>query len=312
MSVPQNTTPREETSSKTLALLTCSMAADADLFGLLAESVDRHVPEDIPHNVVVPGRDIIRFKRYETNRRRIIAQEEILPVKIWKLPSSLKYLEFVRSGFRRPLYLTQDRQLIRGWMIQQFLKIEMTRTATQDAVMHVDSDVAFFRNLDSGDAFSDGKVRYFRTEGRTKNPLHKTWVESSCQFLGIPVPPDHWGHYIENCVLWSTLTTKNMAKRMEDVNGAPLHEVIFNERTMSEYYVYGLFADTFPDVCDLQSEGVSFCNSFWPSDSKDTVDFTGLNEQLQPKHRAIAIQSTHEISLSERKAVYDRASAEFD
>ncbi|WP_300064314.1 DUF6492 family protein [uncultured Roseobacter sp.] len=286
------------------------MARDIELFELLAASVDAHVDYAVPHRVVVPAADIVAFQRFASSRREIIAQEDVLPVSIWKAPSALRYLAFLRAGFRRPVYIAPGPRVVRGWMLQQFLKIDMAQRAEEQAIMHVDSDVGFFRRFAASQAFDGERPRFFRALGQTRNPMHKSWVASSCNFLGVPVPQSHTAHYIENCVLWSTDVTRAMVGSIETHQGKPLHEAIFDASTMSEYYLYGVFADLCGQQDCLAAEEVSFCNSYWPSKETDPVDFATLIARLQPKHCAIAVQSTHKLSVDDRRAIYKRAEAE--
>ncbi|KPP83950.1 MAG: hypothetical protein HLUCCA08_00415 [Rhodobacteraceae bacterium HLUCCA08] len=297
--------------ASSVALLTCSMARDLDLFALLARSVDDHVDPAIPHRVIVPGAELAAFKPYATPRREIIAQEDVLPVKLWKAPRALRHLAFIKAGFRRPLYLAPGFKPVRGWMLQQLLKIDLARSAPEAAVMHVDSDVAFFRRFSADQAFAGGKPRFFRALGKTRNPWHRPWVEASCAMLGVAAPAEHDAHYIENCVLWGTDVTRRMAARIEEQSGKPLHEAIFAERTMSEYYLYGVFADLLGGADGLMPEEVSFCNSYWPDDETGPVDFDALKARLQPKHVAMAVQSTHQLTAQDRAALYRRADTEF-
>ncbi|MEL6957326.1 MAG: DUF6492 family protein [Pseudomonadota bacterium] len=296
--------------SQSVVLLTCSIARDIDLFELLAASVDRHVDRDVIHRVVVPSADLSVFKRFQNARREIIAQEDILPVRVWKAPRALRHLAFLRAGFRRPVYVAPGPKIVRGWMLQQFLKIEMARRAEEEAMIHVDSDVAFFRRFSASDGFIDGKPRYFRALGETRNPMHKAWVDSSCAFVGIDPPDLHRAHYIENCVMWSTHVSRALVERIESHQGKPLHEAIFSASTMSEYYLYGVFADLFHQDSQLATEDVSFCNSYWPSNETDPVDFDVFVNRLKDKHCAVAVQSTHVLDIKDREAIYARAEAE--
>ena len=296
-----------ENRPQSVALVTCSMARDLELFALLADSVDRHVDESIPHRVVLPKADLPAFRRFETPRRVLVAQEDILPVGVWSAPKALRYLSALKPGFRRPLYLTSSFQVVRGWMLQQFLKIEMTRRAPERAVMHVDSDVAFFRSFRPEDAFRNGRVRYFRVDGDSLNAMHALWVDTAHSLLGLPPPGRHTVHYVENCVLWSRDVAEAMARQVETVQGRPLHEAVFATQTMSEYYLYGVFADTLLDGEELAAEGVSFCNSYWPEGESTPRALEVLCSRLQPKHCAIAMQSTSAIPVRERRALYEWA-----
>lgn len=287
------------------------MARDIELFELLAESVDTHVDEVVPHRVVVPSADLPAFQHFASTRREIIAQEDVLPVRIWKAPAALRHLAFLRAGFRRPVYVGPGPSIVRGWMLQQLLKIGVTCRAEERAIMHVDSDVAFFRAFRPEDAFAGEKPRFFSVPSQTRNPMHRAWVKSSCDFLGAPTPESHDAHYIENCVLWSTEVTRAMVEQIERCQGKPLHRAIFTASTMSEYYLYGIFADLCGQMPHLHAEEVSFCNSYWPSNETDPVNFAALAAQLQPKHCAIAVQSTHQLPIEDRRALYARVEAEW-
>lgn len=290
---------------KSVSLLTCSMASDLDIFELLATSVDRHVESSIRHDVVVPRADLGLFRRFESSRRRVLAQEDVLPVSLLKLPKSLKYLARFKAGFRRPLYITARGKLVRGWMVQQCLKIEMARRAKEAAIMHVDSDVAFVRDFQSTDAFQEDRVRFFRADGETRNPMHGAWVQTACEFLGVALPESHRPHYIENCVLWSSTVARAMAEKVEAVHSRPLHDVIFSAKTMSEYYVYGIYVDLVTAGADLQAEDVSFCKSYWPDAETDAFDADAFMNGFDFKQRAIAVQSTNQLDLASRQALYD-------
>lgn len=289
--------------SDRVEILTCSTAGDIDLFAPLAASIDRYVDPAVRHRVVVPSVDMKRFAAFASVRREILAQEGVLP-KLWKLPSALGALPSLRGGLHRPVYLTARRQVVRGWMLQQLLKIEMTRRSDAMAIMHVDSDVCFVRPFRAEDAFDEGKVTFFRTEGDTGNPQHQKWVQRACTMLGANVLEGHKAHYVENCVLWSRDVTQTMVERVETVQGRPLADVIFATDSMSEYYLYGLFADFFPDQAPLARQEVSYCNSFWPDNSGVPVPEEYFLNRLKPKHCAIAVQSTHKISLEDRLALY--------
>ncbi len=293
-----------------LGLLTCSMASDIELFELLARSVDDHVDPRIIHHVVVPAVDLPRFSTFANARREIVAQEEVFPEKLRTLPSWLRHLSFLKADLRRPIYIRPNLSALRGWMLQQYLKIEMSRRLNVAAIMHVDSDVAFFRRLAPEDAFDGGRVRFFRVDNSPKNRTREAWGEGSCRILGVAPPALHMTNYIENCVLWSTTVARAMVAQIQNAHGRSLQDVLFGSKTMSEYYIYGIYADFFPESADLAAENVSFCNSYWPDRETGEVDFEALRQRLNSKHCALAVQSVHTLDITDRARLYDRASRE--
>ena len=287
------------------------MANDLPLFAMLADSVDRHAQDGIRHHVVVPAADLPEFRRFAGPNRDIIAQEDLLPVRLWKLPGALRHLAPISEGFRRPIYLTSDRHLVRGWMLQQLLKLNFARASGDAAVMHVDSDVCFFRDITHGDAFAGDRTRFFRVTGNTRNPKHRAWTDTAARFLGIDPPSGPGAHFVENCVLWDSGVVRALIDRIEAVAGHPLSQVVFGADTMSEYYVYGLFADHLAPDGALHPQSVSFCLSHWPDETDGPVDLDTLRARLDPGHRAIAIQSTNPIPLARRGDIYQTARREF-
>jgi len=295
-----------------LGLLTCSMARDIEIFDVLARSVDRHVDPDIRHTVIVPAADCAAFAQYASDRRRIVAQESVLPMRLFALPRRLSALSFLSGALRRPLYLTPRLSLMRGWMIQQILKIEFARRSPARAVMHVDSDVFFVRRLSARDAVdAQGRVRFFHVPGQQPIAAHRAWIEAAADCLGIEVPADFATHYIDNCVLWSSETARGMVARIEAAHGRPYHEVLLRHGTISEYFIYGIYADLVAQNRGLAAETHSFCNSFWPETANAAFDFKTQVARMTPKNCAMAVQSTHGFPVAERAQSFEAASRMF-
>ncbi|MEX5730223.1 hypothetical protein Ga0609869_003576 [Rhodovulum iodosum] len=295
-----------------LALLTCSMARDVELFALLADSVDACVDAQIRHRVVVPGADIATFRRFGSARREIIAQEDVLPMRVVKLPAALKYLAPLAGTFRRPIYLDRRLKLVRGWILQQLLKIEMARTAREAALLHVDSDVFFFRPLQAADAFTRGRPPFFRIDGVPANPAHQTWIDAAARLLGLPPGTPHARHYVENCVPWSSAVARALTDRIEAVHGQPWHRAVLGEPALSEYYLYGLFVDRLQGEAGLAPTDVSFCSSFWPGQEDAPFSLDDQLATLREGQVALAVQSTHPLSPDDRRRIYRTARTRFE
>lgn len=283
------------------------MARDAELFSLLARSMDAVGGEDVPHRVIVPGRDLPVFRRFARPGRDIIAQEDVLPLRLFRVPA-MKYLAPLSASFRRPIYLDSRLRMVRGWILQQLLKIEMSRTATEDMVLHVDSDVFFFRRFGMADGFVDGLPRYFRAVGKTANPDHSAWLAAAGRILGIGVAEPHLAHYVENCVPWVPGVVQAMTTRIEATHGRPWPEVLVGEATISEYYLYGVFVDLLRGTGGLAEVDNSLCLSFWSDGA--IVPETHF-AKARPDHVAMAVQSTHALSFADRVALYEKARAHF-
>lgn len=277
------------------------MARDLGIFAVLARSVDLCAGEDVRHVVVVPRSDLPAFARFATQKREILAQEDLLPMRLFALPKVLGRLAFLHDALRRPLYVTGKGQVTRGWMIQQLLKIEYARQSPAASVVHVDSDVFFVRPFTAADALTDGRLRLFRAQNVTLSAAHRRWTEIATICLGLDPQPGWSTHYIENCVPWSRDVAEAMVKRIEKVHGRPYHEVLLAQPTISEYFIYGLFADLLAEPGTLAAGDLSICQSFWPRDETESFDLDRQLANMKPWHRALSVQSTHSFSVEARE-----------
>jgi hypothetical protein len=282
------------------------MARDRGLFELLARSIDELVDTSIPHRVVVPRHDLPVFQRFISNRREILAQEDVLPFHTLKIPALPNAAARLSQTLRRPVYLDRRLRMIRGWVLQQALKIEMSRLAEEDLVLHVDSDVFFIRRLDLHDLLREGRLPFFRATGVTSNPAHSGWIRAAEQMLGLPEILEYKPHYIENCVPWQPDALRTMTARLEEVHSRAWHDVLLEQMSFSEYYVYGLFLDRIRGTEGFYTERTDFCHSFWPEQEKAEVNFSELFADFQAHHIAMAVQSTHPLTLAQRYAIYAR------
>lgn len=290
-------------------LLTCSMARDLGIFGVLAASVDACAGEGVRHVVIVPRRDLPAFRRFAGARRDVLAQEDVLPMRLWALPKALGRLAFVHEALRRPLYLTARGRVMRGWMIQQVLKIEYARNAPCEAVVHVDSDVFFVRPFAAVDLWRDGRLAFFRVDEAGADTVHQRWTEAAAACLGVTLPQGRASHYIENCVPWHRSVARAMVERIEAVHGRPYHDVLLTFPSISEYFIYGLFADLLLQKPVLAPADRSVCKSFWPAGPEEAFDLDQQLGQMEPWHKALAVQSTHGFPLPERERAFRDALA---
>lgn len=292
------------TTDRSLLVVTCSMPKDLKIFSVLAQSIDDCVGADVRHRVIVPGNSLSLFKSFETAQREIVAQEDILPFRAYKLPTALRHLEAIASGFRRPMYLAPGPRIIRGWILQQILKIEMTRRAQEDAVMHVDSDVFLIREMGAQDAFSGDNPRFFRAEGETNNPMHKTWIAAAATVFGTAIPDKHQVHYVENCVVWSPQVVRNMIAAIEKNHGKPWYKVLMKLHSFSEYYLYGFFVDMLCSDVPLTPVSSSICHSMWNISDATQDNIRQCVENTPGDHFAMAVQSTSDLSVEQRRDMY--------
>ena len=124
-----------------VAFVTVSYGPDRDRCRLLCRSLDALGPPKSGHLIIVDRADLAQFSELETGSRRIIATEDVLPSRVWRL-------EARRVGLRSNVFLHLGKP-VRGWLVQQLVKLAACRDVAADIIVHADSDVALVRPFDT-------------------------------------------------------------------------------------------------------------------------------------------------------------------
>src|SRR3954471_11978090 len=119
----------------TLAVLTPSFRGDARLFADLHASVLANTASSVVHHVVVPPSDLALFRQYEGPRCRVSSHREFLPRSFVSIPHASGLAVHVRRPWPP----------VRGWIVQQIVKLAGTAAFDAQAVLVVDSDAVLVR-----------------------------------------------------------------------------------------------------------------------------------------------------------------------
>lgn len=296
----------------TALLSTCSFRGDLELCRELCESVDRFVPPEIEHWLIVPARDIELFRPLASPRRKVLAEDLFVPRGFVKMPAPPAWIRRRMPMLRRDFYLTPFSAPVRGWIFQQIKKIAATAQATADIVLHVDSDSAFVRPLAMEHLSRDGKVRLYRDPQRIELEGHRRWHQAAARLLGLP--PTDWcgGEYIDGLVIWRRSVLRSMIERIEAVSGRPWAVALARSPHFAEYILYGVHADK---VLGFEAAGVypeprSLCHARWSGDFADAADEEDFIRALQPDQVCCLIQSTLSLSPERRRMLHARIEQE--
>ena len=297
---------KSKTGNGEVKLITCSMLKDLDNFSVLSSTMDECIKGDFKHLVIVPKCDTKYFQKFANQNRDIVAQEELLPRNLLMLTDFGKILPKVSKRFRRPIYLDRNFKMLRGWIIQQLLKLEATRLSDTQAVMHIDSDVLFFRDMQNKDMFIEGKPIIFHVDRHSTDQTNPIWTASAEKILNQKSDEDSEGNYVENCIVWDTQIVRDMIDHIEAVHGAGLFEVLSKQKSISEYQTYGIFSGPYVANGQLRAIKTSICNSIWePGSYEDYMKSVEMN--MDPRHCAIGIQSTTDFPADQRIRLYEWA-----
>ena len=254
----------------TLAILTPSIAADYERCVDLNRSVLEHSNDTVEHHIVVPARDLPLFERLRGPRTRIRVESDFLPRSFVRVPRT-KYTVNVRHPYPP----------VRGWILQQIVKLAAAAEIPADVVVMADSDITFCRPLRAETFVRDGVVRLYRLPGgvHAGMPRYVLWHNVARTLLGLPAtaqPP--LPDYVSSMLAWDPAAVRAMLARITEVTGRPWPSAVGGELRFSEWTLYGVFVD---EVLGAPANSFAsddpLCHTYWP---EEPLDAPGLDEFL--------------------------------
>ncbi|WP_457767687.1 DUF6492 family protein [Cyanobium sp. ULC084] len=239
-----------------LTVVTPSYAPDLELFADLRTSIETYASEQVTHLVVTPSRDVKMFRtRFAGPLCEVVAVEDILPKSIRSVP-----------GVNAWVNLRAPWPPVRGWIAQQLVKLSVADFITTDALLLVDSDVAFVRPFSAETFIHKGVVQFYRVPEAidTHMPRHIAWHRVARELLGIPqtsslLLPD----YISAMTPWDRRLVLQLRSRVEEVSGRRWIDSIGSQAHFSEFIIYGVFLDELFPKGHPGATKESLCHFYW-------------------------------------------------
>jgi hypothetical protein len=302
-----------------LAIVTPTYAPDFDMFRELHESVLRFVGDNVTHQAIVPARDVPLFSTIRSSRLAITAVDDLLPR---RYRTTYALARRVRStpglgGFPpiQAVNLRRPWPPIRGWILQQVVKLEAAGSIDADVVLAVDSDVSFIKALTPETFFRDGTTRLYRKSNaiHADMPEHLAWHATARRLLGLPsagstVAAD----YIAPMVALDPRLMRSLQDRIESAQGRCWLDALTSELHFSEYILYGLYLDNLaPAPARSFSSDRSLCHSRWGSEPFGFADVDRFLDSLSEDDVAIHLQSTSQADPAVRRVIVEAARERF-
>jgi len=263
-----------------LAVVTPSYKYDAELFGDLHSSVLRMTDDSVMHYVVVPAADAKLFKGIVGKRGVVITEESLYPSHykaVRGVNSVVRFLPFVPTHARiAAVNIKNLRRPVRGWMMQQLLKLEVCRQLEVDTVLLVDSDVELVRPISEATFRDGGRARLYRRRNAVDGsmPMHMEWIRVSRGLLGLPPGQFPASEYVSSMCVWEPKVVREMLARVEQVTGLQWMDAITAQRTFSEWTLCGVFAEEVMKYPENDLTESSLCLSYWGNYSRDNPPLT--------------------------------------
>lgn len=298
-------------------IVTPSYAPDFELFRSLHESVLRFTGPDVVHEVIVPRRDIALFASIASDRLAVTDVRSLLPRSF----VSIRPIAARLAAWTRVSALSKFQEFdplrpwlpVRGWILQQVVKLAATARAGEDVVVCLDSDVELIAALAPSAFRSRTSVRLFEDPlGVTSDmPNHIEWHRTARLLLGLPAPeqpplPD----YICGMVSWDPVTVRDMLVHVERVAGGSWIRAVTSRMAFSEAILYGTYVRAFSSAdTRTYARADSLCASHWEP-VELTISAAGeFLESVRASDIAVQVQSTSSTPTGVRRTLIDQASA---
>jgi hypothetical protein len=297
-----------------LVVITPSFEPDLELFRELHDSVLQHAPEGVVHHAIVPARDVRQFSRIRSGRLVVRAVEDVLPqrfVSTYGAVSTLRRLPGVRQlPSVQALNLRHPWPPVRGWILQQVVKLAAASQTEADVAIAVDSDVCFIRPFEACTFHRSATTRFFRRRGAICDDMveHRKWHRTAQHLLGLPADPTDRTDYIAPLVALDPQLVGALRERLESVHERPWIDLLAGQLTMSEYILYGTFVDRLAvPAARSWASGHSLCLSRWTEAPLQPGSVDPFLDGLAPDDVAVHVQSTLDTDATLRRTVVEGA-----
>jgi hypothetical protein len=280
-----------------LAVLTPSYLPDLELCRDLNRSVLESMPDDVCHHIIVPNRHRGAFDSLRGSRTEVWTVDQFVPRRIVAAPGINFWV-----NLRRPY------PPVRGWVMQQLVKLRAAAELGADLVVLADSDVRLVRPTTIDTFRPGGEILFYRQDGVVdeRMPKHLVWHKVARRLLGLPSPeseglPD----YISAFNVWDRRVVQALCDRIELVTGRPWFDALSTELHVSEFILYGVFVD---DVLE-RSAGVvptdsMLCHNYWDTSPLAPSSAAEFVRALRPEDVAVMISAKSHTPLTVRRQAF--------
>jgi Family of unknown function (DUF6492) len=289
------TTPANDRTDDPIVVVTPTYAPDLDLFSDLHESMLSCFPAHARHVAIVNEPDLPLFRRFEGPRCLVIGVRDVLPRTVWSLPFINLWM-----NVRRPM------PPLRGWIIQQLLKLAIAEQVSERVMVLADSDLVFIRPVTAATFAPGGKVRLYRKDGAVTEslPRHVRWHRVARELLGLPAVQPPLPDYVSSLNSWDRDIVRGALRRIVDVTGVRWLEAVGKELHFSEWTLYGVFAHDVDQARNVTLTHESLCHSYWDTVPLTTEGAMALLSSVGPYDVAYMIGAKSRTPLTVRRTAH--------
>jgi hypothetical protein len=281
-----------------MAVITKSYAPDFELCADLNRSILDYSCAPVHHHIIVPRSDLKLFSRLAGSRTDIHCDAEFLPTSFAAIP-----FRNCAINLRRPLLP------VRGWILQQIIKLSSVAASTDDLVLVADSDVEFLRPFSAETFVRNGVVRFFRRPDYVTEqlPRHVAWQRISRALLGLPPADPPFTDYIWGMVACDPAIVRQMLARVANTTGRPWATALAAQLHFSEFTLYGVFVDhAVGSPANSYFSDDPLCLAYWDTNPLNMDSAIDLLRGARPTDVAAMISAKSYTPLPVRRAAFAR------
>ena len=296
-----------------LAIVTTSHKPDFPSFARLHASVLEHTDPSTQHIVAVPGLDVPLFESIGSDRLTVVSERSTLPSRF--VPATrLARIPRIPRGFRiAAINTTRPWPPIRGWILQQMVKLSVVSELEVDVALIIDSDVLLVRSVDESAFQSDGVVRLYRLpDGITPDMTrHLAQRAKARRLLGVAAAESRSPDYIAGIVSWDPALVRDMLERIEATTGQRWQDCVGQSLDFSEFITYGTYVMMLAEPGRRAFVGDrSLSHSHWGPTPLTRDAAQRFVEALAPDDLAIHVQSNTGTDESVLRFIADAVAAQ--
>jgi hypothetical protein len=240
----------------------------------------------VEHWIVVDRADLRFFKSLQDNRTTLVTTEEVLP--LW-----LRRFNLRRVGLRSNMWIQVRGRPVRGWLVQQLIKLAVAKELKSDVLLYADSDVVLLRPfLTSSVVDEDGRVRlYVRPDAVDETlPSHVLWHRSAERLLGIEPASLPLPDFITSLVPWKRENAVALLAHVETTSGRHWLRAVAAANDVSEYTLYGRFVtDVLGERSGQYVTSSSLCHDYWTAAPLSEGELAAFLDGVSPEEIGVSI-----------------------
>src|SRR5688572_6395208 len=196
---------------------------------------------------------------------------------------------------------------VRGWILQQVVKLAAVAASEDDVVLLVDSDIEFVRPFTDATFVRNGVVRFYRKPAAldARLPRHVIWHRVAREMLGLPSAEPPYPDYISSLLAWNPAIVRQMLARVAAMTGRPWTTSIAAHLHFSEWTLYGVFVDNVigARATSFDSDD-SLCHAYWDPAALDRDGAIRFLCGIGAADIAAMISAKSRTPLSVRRAAF--------